>query len=98
MGNERNDGSAGRHIMLNDDIVTIDYFDLDACKTAFNTGVKRTDPDYKKVGWFWTCYIGASAEYPCAAARWHGPFSASSAALRDAKARYALVASVGTLA
>ncbi len=87
LGLDRNDAAAGRHPM-SDGVteITIEYFDFAKCKARFNVGVKRTDKAFRKVGWFWTCYKGRSTSI---VATWHGPFSASSAALRDAKEQFA---------
>jgi hypothetical protein len=89
MGNERNSRYAGSHTLMTGDRITVEYLDRRACDRLFNGGlVRRNDPRYRKIGWYWTAYRGLEPKSSLVA-RWHGPFSASGVALNDARARFA---------
>lgn len=83
MGMERNTAFAGTHLMDNGvDQVRVEYFDLARCRAVLNPGIVHNNPKWRPVGWYWSVYRG---EKTSAAATWHGKFTASSLALRDAE-------------
>lgn len=93
MGNELNDRYVGQWTMDNGDKIRVEYLDRGICARLFNDGVKRNDPKYRRVGWFWTAY-GGPDPMRSVVAIWHGPFSASGVALKDAKERFAATVEV----
>lgn len=96
VGNERNDAFAGSWTMGSGDKIRVEYMDRAACERLFNAGVKRNSAGFRKIGWYWTAYRGPDPK-ASVVATWHGPFSASGVALRDAKDRYAEIGAAITV-